>query len=217
MDPSKLYIQIGPVTPHYPAGETLERVTPHEMCFNITSFLLETGYSAEGKNVAKEGLAHQQKKKTIFSVGMAFPAMTPRLEVVSSSEVIISPLENAIELIEGRIAALKAQLNTNPPRLNALQSVIQGSVVTMVNEGPLKICETFLPEGPVLDPSGKPYPPELLMSLRVKMSEFIRMCGFAIRLNKSLISAEHLPFQGMVQVKYDALAEAVKIYLEGVK
>lgn len=51
-------------------------------------------------------------------------------------QLILSPLENAIELIENRVAALRAQLTQNPPRLNALQSVIQGSVVTSTPPSP---------------------------------------------------------------------------------
>jgi len=190
----------------------MERVTPHENNFNISSFIFETGYSSQGKNVAKEGLAYQQKKKTIFNIAHAFPYMTNRIEVTSSSEVILSPLENAIELIDGRVAALKAQLNTNPPRLNALQSVIQGSVVAMVNEGPLKICEIFLSPDAV-DPEGQPYNKHQIEYLKAQMAEFVKVCAFAIRLNKSLISQEHIPFQEMVTSKYEVLAESVKQYL----
>jgi len=86
----------------------MERVTPHENNFNISktcpplsplahilrsppcsgSFIFETGYSSQGKNVAKE-LAYQQKKKTIFKIPLAFPYMTNRIEVSSSSEVSV--------------------------------------------------------------------------------------------------------------------------------
>jgi hypothetical protein len=34
-----------------------------------------------------------------------------------------------------------------------------------------------------------------LAHLTEHMSAFVRMCGFAIRLSKSLISSEHIPFQ----------------------
>jgi hypothetical protein len=48
--------------------------------------MLETGFSASGKNVAVE-LSQQQKKKTIFTVDHAFPYITTRLEVVDTREV----------------------------------------------------------------------------------------------------------------------------------
>jgi hypothetical protein len=209
LDSQKLYIQIGAVNAHFDSQESQMRITPHEMSFNLGTFMLETGFSVSGKNVAE--LSQQQKKKIIFYVDKAFPYMTNRLEVVNVKEIILSPLENAVELLEGRVAALRAQLTQNPPRLNALQSVIQGSVVTMVNEGPLKICEIFLASGAV-DRDGKPYDPQKVAVLKEKMTDFIKMCGFAIKLNKSLISAEHLPFQQMVEQKYESLKEMTKLY-----
>ncbi|ELR23198.1 DOCK family protein [Acanthamoeba castellanii str. Neff] len=209
MDKSKVYVQIGAVNPHADSS----RVTPHARNFHINSFIFETGYTAQGKNVA-EGLARQQKKKIMFKTSLCFPYILARLPVVSTENVILTPLENAVELIENRVAALREQLETNPPRLNALHSVIQGSVVTMVNEGPLKICETFLPPGAIDPDTGKPYDPQLIAHLKEHMSAFVRMCGFAIRLSKSLISSEHIPFQNMVETKYLPLKETVSKYIE---
>jgi hypothetical protein len=209
IDPSRVYIQLGAVQPHSDSS----CVTPHERNFNINAFIFESGYSAEGKNVAKEGLAQQQKRKRIFRVDGHFPFILNRLQVTSTENVILTPLENAIELIEGRVAALREQMQANPTRLNALQSVIQGSVVTMVNEGPIKICETFLVPDAV-DSEGKRYPPDQIAALKEKMVLFVRMCGFAISLNNRIISSEHLPFQKMVEEKYAVLNETVKRYLD---
>jgi len=83
----------------------------------------------------------------------------------------------------------------------------------VVNEGPLKICEIFLSPNAV-DPEGQPYNKQQIEYLKVQMAEFVRMCAFAIRLNKSLISQEHIPFQEMVESKYETLAESVKQYLD---
>lgn len=183
MDKSKVYVQIGAVNPHAdssrvtpharnfhistpPAPASIDSVPPasHAHLFSlhfglssaVDSFIFETGYTAQGKNVA-EGLARQQKKKIMFKTSLCFPYILARLPVVSTEnvrivaaaavvvrqprplnellnrrhhQVILTPLENAVELIENRVAALREQLETNPPRLNALHSVIQGSVVT---------------------------------------------------------------------------------------
>jgi len=170
--------------------------------------MFESGFSSTGKNVA-EDLSEQQKKKIIFTTERCFPFMTNRIDVAKAEKVILSALENAIELVEGRVAVLRTQLDCNPPRINALQSAIQGSVVTMVNEGPLKICEIFLSEE-----AAHKYDKEQLRILREKMVMFIKMCGFAIKLNKSVITSEYLPFQRMVEEKYVALVEATRRYLE---
>lgn len=107
----------------------------------------------------------------------------------------------------------------------------------MVNEGPLKICETFLPPNAIDPDISKPYDPHLIATLKgtffafgaarllaepwlspspqsENMSAFVRMCGFAIRLSKSLISSEHIPFQNMVESKYLTLKETVSKYIE---
>jgi len=209
MAKDKIYVQIGAVNPHVDSS----RVTPHARNFNLDSFIFETGYSAQGKNVA-EGLARQQKKKVMFKTSLRFPYMLNRLPVVSTENVILTPLENAVELIEGRVAALREQLDTNPPRMNALHSVIQGSVVTMVNEGPLKICETFLSPGAIDPDTNKPYDPRLIAALKENMSSFVRLCGFAIRMSQRIISSEHIPFQNMVESKYLTLKETAAKYIE---
>jgi len=91
-----------------------------------------------------DDLSKQQKKKTIFTVELTFPYVKNRLEIVSKLDVIISPIENAIEIIQDRVLKLRAELQCNPPKLNSLHQVIQGSVVPMVNAGPLHVCEVFL-------------------------------------------------------------------------
>ncbi|KAL6049946.1 RasGEF domain-containing protein [Balamuthia mandrillaris] len=233
----KVYIQIGGVDAYFPPEEAAFRVTPHETNFGISQFIFESGFTESGKNVAT-GLGKQQKKKIIFTTALSFPYMKSRLDVTSTTTVILTPLENAIELLEGRVQALRSQLSMNPPRLNALQSVIQGSVVTslflsfffcfspvlpmplshfyftsqnqkVVNEGPLKICEIFLPPDAV-DESGQKYDQAKILVLKEKMRAFVKMCGFAIKLNKSLISAEHIPFQNMVEKRYETLKETVE-------
>ncbi len=86
--------------------------------------------------------------------------------------------------------------------------------VSVVNEGPLKICEIFLPPEAVDPETGKRYDPQQIAVLKDHMAAFVRMCGFAIRLNKSLISSEHIPFQNMVEQKYHVLNDTVKRYLD---
>eukprot|EP01087_Luapelamoeba_hula_P015415 TRINITY_DN4603_c0_g1_i1.p1 TRINITY_DN4603_c0_g1~~TRINITY_DN4603_c0_g1_i1.p1 ORF type:complete len:2339 (+),score=482.98 TRINITY_DN4603_c0_g1_i1:7388-14404(+) len=212
LNPSMLYIQLAAVVPYFDRKEKEQRTSMYEKHFNINHFLFEQGYSESGKNVASD-LSKQQKKKTMYRVNNTFPFMRSRIEVVETHEVILTPLENAIELIEGRVEAIVAQLKQSPPRLNSLQQVIQGSVVAMVNEGPLKICEIFLKDSSV-DHKGEPYNAQQVAYLREKMSVFVEMCDRAIKLNKSIITPEHIPFQTMVEAKYRELSESVRLYTD---
>lgn len=77
----------------------------------------------------------------------------------------------------------------------------------------MKICEVFLAYR-AADVDGHPHDPQRIALLKELMSDFVKLCGFAIKLNKSLISSEHLPFQAMVEQKYEALREAIRVYTD---
>ena len=44
-------------------------------------------------------------------------------------QILLSPIEHAIELIDERILKFNTELNAASPRLNSLQQLLQGSVV----------------------------------------------------------------------------------------
>jgi hypothetical protein len=158
-----------------------------------------------------DDLAKQKKKKTIFVTVQCFPYIKNRIEVISKKEIVLSPIENAIELIKGQVAKLRAELEQFPTRLKSLQQVLQGSVVPMVNPGPLKVCDIFLAPGTI---KSKRHPVELVQELMDAMDKFVRVCGFAIKLNKSLIDETHTKFQLMVEKFYSELQDRVKSCLD---
>jgi len=79
----------------------------------------------------------------------------------------------------------------------------------VVNDGPLKICKTFL------SPENVPkYPPHHIALLRQNMARFSKLCGFAIALNKSVIGPQHLQFQQMVEEQYKVLKVKIREFTE---
>ena len=106
---------------------------------------MESAFS-DGPKAITESIKDQKKKKTIFTVERSFPFVLNRLAIISEEsvyfvyfhfffialQIVLSPIENAIELIEGRIEAIKAQFEYNPPRTNQLQQVLQGSIVPSI-------------------------------------------------------------------------------------
>jgi len=203
LDKDKLYIQLASVMPYFGASEP-HRANVFEQNFNIRRFIFEAAFS---KN--KEDATGTTKMKVIFEVGKSFPYCKNRIEVVKREEIILTPIENAVELIKDRITRIQDQLDTKNPSINQLQQLLQGSVVPMVNEGPLKICQTFLSaeEAPK-------YPKAQVEDLRSAMGRFIHLCGFAVKLNKSLITQEHVAFQNMVEQHYGNLKLKVKEYTD---
>ncbi|KAN0034357.1 hypothetical protein ACTFIV_000860 [Dictyostelium citrinum] len=216
LDPEKVHIQIVSVDPyivdpqHQSSAANAVDVTlsQFDQYFNISQFISEVPFSVEGKAI-QDDMSKQQKKKTIFSVELAFPYVKNRLEVVSKREIILSPIENAIELIRGRCIKLKEQLDTNPPRINLLHQILQGSVFPMVNEGPLKICEIFLSPKTINN-----FNPDHVDQLKKAMEKFIIYCGFTLRLSRSIISVQLQEFQNMIEEQYKTLKGQINSYLK---
>lgn len=81
----------------------------------------------------------------------------------------------------------------------------------MVNEGPLKICETFLAK----EERGK-YPKDQIKQLENLMIKFVKMCGFGVKLSGQVIEAremhEYQQFQNMIDTHYKGMREKTKIY-----
>jgi hypothetical protein len=204
LDPAKSYYQVLSVEPFFGPGEAhLSGFGPH---FNCQNFIAEVALNFEGKLAQEGDLARQQKRKTIFTTHMRFPYYSNRLVVKDKRDIILSPIENAIEQLGSRTALIRAQLDCSPPRINPLQQIIQGSVSPMVNEGPLKICETFLTKP-------EQYNSEHIDKLRQALHDFVWTCGFAISLNRSLIGPQHIQFQKMVEGHYKILKDKVSKFV----
>jgi hypothetical protein len=207
LDPVKVYIQLASVAPYFSPAESANRTTVNDRNFNVHEFIFEAAYTS-GPKAQTDDLSKQQKRKVIFTTDGSFPSIRTRLEIIKKRELIISPIENAIELIEDRVAKLRLELQTNPPRLNSLHQVIQGSVVPMVNAGPLHVCEVFL------GANAANYPEHHVRTLRTGMEDLNKLCGFSIALSKARIKPEHLPFQQMVEKHYAVLKKKIKEYTE---
>eukprot|EP00339_Tiarina_fusa_P001603 CAMPEP_0116997064 /NCGR_PEP_ID=MMETSP0472-20121206/641_1 /TAXON_ID=693140 ORGANISM="Tiarina fusus, Strain LIS" /NCGR_SAMPLE_ID=MMETSP0472 /ASSEMBLY_ACC=CAM_ASM_000603 /LENGTH=540 /DNA_ID=CAMNT_0004695853 /DNA_START=147 /DNA_END=1769 /DNA_ORIENTATION=+ len=204
LDEKTFYLQVASVTPYKEDVE--EKLSPFQLHFNVDKFLFE---SSIGKG------DQQSKKKTIFHVVHSFPYINSRLEITKTEEIILTPLESAIDLIEDRVGKFKAELNVDSHhdvRINQLQQLLQGSVVPMVHEGPLKICETYLSKG-----ERDKHPADQIEKLDVAMSEFIKLCGFGVKLVNQVIELRHLTeyeqFQEMIEKHYKIMREKLKQYL----
>jgi len=196
------YLQIAAIFPYYETEVDTATVDAH---FGIQKFLFESSF---GKG------EQQSKKKTIFETAGRFPAITTRLVVARTEEIRLTPLESAIDLIRDRTARFQAEMNvgSSDVRVNQLQQLLQGSVVPMVNEGPIKICETFLS----VEERGN-YPKEHIELLEMEMKKFINRCGFAVKLANQVIETrqlnEYLEFQKMIADHYNKMKEKLAPYL----
>lgn len=196
------------VQPYFESEEADTRIARTDQHFAINKFLFETAFAEDGGTGKElEDMSKLCKKKTVFITTHAFPYLKTRLEITDTKEITLNPIENAIEVIKQQIVKVRGELETVPTRLKSLQQVIQGSVVPMVNPGPLKICEIFLTEKAFLS---KKYPHKDLKTLCNAMNAFVKLCAFAIKLNKANIDASHAKFQAMVEQYHGELEKIVK-------
>ena len=103
------------------------RETFLEMNTRLTDFVYETPFTMSGKAHA-ESVSDQYKRKTVLTVGKFFPYMIKRLPVIRKRDIIITPIENAVENIEKRNQQITNEVSRSPINPKTLQQVLQGSV-----------------------------------------------------------------------------------------
>ena len=209
LEPDKVYFQLASVEPYFDSIELEKRNTSYERTFGVRRFIAVQAYTEDGKKSQASDLAEQKEKKTIYEAKLAFPFVKNRIEIVSQREIILEPIQHALELIIGRCDKIKEQLENNPPKINPLQQVLQGSVVPMVNEGPVKICEVFLSKEAV-----EKNPKQDVENLCIAMGNFVELCAAAIQLNRGLITNSHVKFTKMIEKYYRDMYDKIVVYLE---
>lgn len=69
--------------------------------------------------------------------------MKTRLRVSNREQIVLTPIEVAIEDVQKRTRELAAATAQNPPDAKMLQMVLQGCIGTTVNQGPIEVSSEF--------------------------------------------------------------------------
>jgi len=194
LDPEKIYFQIVNVKPYLTEEELVHRITPFEQNFDLRHFISEVPFMSDGGKFNEDDVGRQQKRKTIYEITRAFPYLNNRIEVISSSVIILSPIECAIESMQERVNQFRSEVYCTPVRKNNLQALLTGTLATTVHAGPMKFCEVFL--------VGNEYPEEHQNKLRTLMAELFLLAKAALKINASLIGVEQANFQEMLEEKF---------------
>ena len=64
------------------------------------------------------------------------------VKVAQQKQIVLTPIEVAIEDIQMKVAKLDAAMKANDPKI--LQMELQGCIGTTVNQGPIEIARVFL-------------------------------------------------------------------------
>uniref|UniRef100_A0A3B4YZ26 Dedicator of cytokinesis protein 7-like n=1 Tax=Stegastes partitus TaxID=144197 RepID=A0A3B4YZ26_9TELE len=202
LDPNKAYLQITYVEPFFDTYELKERITYFDKNYNLRTFMYCTPFTLDGR--AHGDLHEQYKRKTILTTSHAFPYIKTRINVLHKEEIILVPMEVAIEDMQKKTQELAFATNQDPADSKMLQMVLQGCVGTTVNQGPLEVAQVFL--------SDIPDDPKLFRhhnKLRLCFKDFTKRCEDALRKNKALIGPDQKEYHRELERNYYKLKEAL--------
>lgn len=87
-------------------------------------------------------VADQYKRRVVLTAAHSLPFLLKRVPIVAKEEVVLSPIEVAIDEMQERVNQLDHVINAGGAKL--LQLVLQGSVNATVNVGPIAYANAFL-------------------------------------------------------------------------
>lgn len=155
---TQAYLQITYVEPFFDTYELKERITYFDKNYNLRTFMYCTPFTLDGR--AHGDLHEQYKRKTILTTSHAFPYIKTRINVIhkeevwaallwqarklpqdrfskcfsSSLQIILMPMEVAIEDMQKKTQELAFATHQDPADSKMLQMVLQGCVGTTVNQ-----------------------------------------------------------------------------------
>ncbi|VDK84318.1 unnamed protein product, partial [Onchocerca ochengi] len=198
LDSTKAYLQITYVEPYLENWERRRRPTYFERNHKLYRFVYATPFTKDGR--AHGDLKDQYKRRTVLATQYCFPYVKTRLRVVNREQIILTPIEVAIEDVQKRTRELAAATAQDPPDAKMLQMVLQGCIGTTVNQGPIEVANVFL-TNIVLDERGKPMD-KFQNKLRLCFKDFSKKCADALQKNKKLIQADQQAYQNELQKNY---------------
>jgi len=203
---NKVHIQITYVEPYFDRCELRKCLTNFEKNYAIKRFIYSTPFTLEGK--AHGTLRDQYKRKTILTTERAFPYLKTRIPVIDKTQIVLTPVEVAIEDLQKKIDELKLATNQEPIDPKMLQMVLQGCVGTTVNQGPLEMALTFL------QPRDNEVFNEHHNKLRICFKEFSRRCADALDKNSYLIGLDQKEYQKEMEKNYLELKSKIEPLIE---
>jgi CRP-like cAMP-binding protein len=156
---------------------------------------------------------HKQQKRRVCYV-VADANFAHRSPVARTFETVLSPIQNAIEMLCNRVQLLADELAFDPLRTHSLQQLLQGSVAPMVNAGPLAIARAFL--GADRQPDAVTGASDALRArLREVLCQFLEWCEDGITENGRICrTAPARAFQNMIETFFAQLQSELKPLIE---
>ena len=179
----------------------IARVYPTSTSRVCSEFLLDMAFSDEKKQ--QQLVASQGRKKLYFTTALPFPAFARRVEILDTRTVILTPLQNALQLLNERVQNVRDATESNSATL--ISGLLHGSIFTVLNEGPEAVAAAFLGEGA----HG-----EEIDELRRLAGDFVRLTGESLAVHGRLMSKDMGQWQQLAEEKFQGLKERMDKYLK---
>jgi len=139
--------------------------------------------------------------------------MKTRINVIHREEIVLTPIEVAIEDVQSKTEELKKAIQPSKPDVKMLQMVLQGCIGTTVNQGPFEIANVFLSDFEK-DRNGVATITRHHHKLRLCFKAFVKRCDEALLKNKSLISQDQVAYHKELQKNYHSFVSKLEPLLE---
>jgi dedicator of cytokinesis protein 6/7/8 len=123
--------------------------------------------------------------------------------VVARTQIVLEPIEVAIEDIQKKTVELAQSILQEPSDPKILQMVLQGCIGTTVNQGPMEMALVFL--SGLSD--GSTIPTKHQNKLRLCFKDFSKKCADALKKNKNLIQPDQKDYQKELERNYARFVE----------
>lgn len=140
LDPTNYYVHVKAVEQYFTDDEKLKRITPFEQNYDVHRFYFDLPFSKTGQQT----IENLELKRTIYTVSYPIPYIVSRVKVPPENiqKILFSPIEYSCESLQKQVDKITDA--TNNADFISLQPLIQGSLLTQVNEGPKRMAEVFL-------------------------------------------------------------------------
>lgn len=192
----------------YDQANAKDRLTYSDRSFDVKRVCFETPYNPEGGKPSEE-VSKTYKRKFVLHPAKTFPYLLTRVPIRTKEVKILSPIESAVDLLLSIVLRLKEALNCTPPNTKTVQIILQGSVLTQVNAGPLAIIREFLGHA-------EKYPEAEVARVAEQIRGFVRRCKFGFALNATLIAKEPslAPLHEEMSKAFQVLTAEASKYIE---
>jgi hypothetical protein len=169
---------------------------------SLSVFQLDMAHS-ETEKKQQQLVILQGRKKIYYTTACPFPYFNRRILIVDTKNVILNPLDNAIELMTSRVQSIREA--TLSKSATVISGILYGNVMTTISEGPEAIAAAFLTES---------HTDSQTETLRQLMREFLLVTEEALNLHEVIMEPNMQGWQKEARERFALMNAKLKFTLK---